>query len=675
MRTLVVILLLASGCSGDAVVVVVSEFAADLPPVKRLALSARVGDSVRDFSASHPAGETLRTGFDFALVIPPGHGTSLVLDASAIGEQGTVLSETRVETGISEGQRTDVRLLFGVDPNTTDMAMPDLTPPPPPGPRLLAPLSTAQVTVRRPQLRWEMPPGATNPAVELCPTRDCNSQLPVPVTIDGAGTSAVPNSDLPGPSVVFWRVKADNAGVSVVSPTWEFAVGTPLPTAVASSWGTFLDLNGDGRGDFAVGAPTSEDSQGGAKAGRVYVYFGSSSLQSAQPTTLEGGGAGAEFGAWVASAGDVDGDGFCDLIVGAPKAMVSGAQAGRVFIFRGSKGGVLAAPWTLDAPDPDGLFGSSVSSAGDVNGDGYADIVVGAQGVSLAGNTGVGRAYVYNGGPDGPVAMPKPLDGRDGALGFFANSVSWAGDVNADGFGDIIIGSQGARTTGGATNGGRAYVYRGGPGGIITTSDPAMLEGSDGDQAFFGQQVVGAGDVDGDGYSDVAVAAPAANVASNFEAGRVYVFRGSMSGIVTPHLSVTDGRFLAGHFGTALAHVGDVNRDGRSELLIGEPNAPVDAKQNRGRAYVYFGGASGLVVSPLPASLDSRAMSLLRYGVAVSGPGDLTGEGVPDVVIGSGSQQVFIFPGDTNGFSASVPIPRTAPSLGTDGAFGTAVSR
>ena len=184
-------------------------------------------------------------------------------------------------------------------------------------PRLIAPLSTATVTSRTPTLRWSLPSGATGARVQVCRDRACAEVI---AAFDVTGDHVAPTAPLPH-GVVFWRLlgrAVDGLG-TFVSPTWEFAVGA-RSAPVDSSWGTFVDANGDGFADVAVGASAAA---GGV--GRVYVYLGSATGPSTTPaTTLTGpDGAGGEFGRIVVSAGDVNGDGFADLAV-----VANGAASG-----------------------------------------------------------------------------------------------------------------------------------------------------------------------------------------------------------------------------------------------------------------------------------------------------------------------------------------------------------
>ncbi|MFQ6092314.1 MAG: M6 family metalloprotease domain-containing protein, partial [bacterium] len=186
------------------------------------------------------------------------------------------------------------------------------------------------------------------------------------------------------------------------------------------------DVNGDGFDDLIVGAPLND--AGGPDAGRAYLYSGTT---GALLYTLPGGGPGDHFGWSVSGAGDVNDDGYADLIVGAPLNDAGGADAGRAYIYSGATGTLLY-PFTGQAAGD--WLGVSVSGAGDVNNDGYADLIVGAP-LNDAGSTDAGRVYIYSGATG---ALLYTFTG-EAAVDQLGSSVSGAGDVNNDGCDDLIV--------------------------------------------------------------------------------------------------------------------------------------------------------------------------------------------------------------------------------------------
>jgi len=217
-------------------------------------------------------------------------------------------------------------------------------------------------------------------------------------------------------------------------------------------------------------------------------------LLTGAPTTLTGETAGDWFGLSVATAGDVNGDGYADVVVG---ALFHNNETGRAYVYLGGASGLsTTAATTLTGEATYGDFGSSVATAGDVNRDGYADVVIGAPRYSI---DWTGRAYVYLGGASGlSTTAATTLTG--GAAGnHFGESVATAGDVNGDGYADVVVGAYGY-----SSNIGRAYVYLGGASGLSTTAatTPTGTYASN-----FGASVATAGDVNGDAYADVVVGA------------------------------------------------------------------------------------------------------------------------------------------------------------------------
>jgi hypothetical protein len=212
----------------------------------------------------------------------------------------------------------------------------------------------------------------------------------------------------------------------------------------------------------------------------------------------------------VATAGDVNGDGYSDVIIGAPLL-----QAGGAFIYFGSAAG-LAATWFTDGYQVDELFGFSVAAAGDVNGDGYSDVIIGAPGFNsyeLA-----GRALVYHGSAVGPAEPPAWIAEGDQAFAFFGWSVATAGDVNGDGYSDVIVGADGYNN-----DQGRALIFHGSVTGLSIAPDWTAESNQ---QARFGTSVATAGDVNGDAFSDVIVGAVLYTNGETDE-GRAFVYYGN----------------------------------------------------------------------------------------------------------------------------------------------------
>jgi hypothetical protein len=207
----------------------------------------------------------------------------------------------------------------------------------------------------------------------------------------------------------------------------------------------------------------------------------------------------AQFGYSVGAAGDVNGDGYGDVIIGASYWDDEEINEGGVWIYLGSSSGVVSAPaWYKHSDQADARFGFSVGSAGDVNGDGYADIVVGTP-FWDHGQANEGGAWIYHGSQSGVISAPAWYKQIDQVNAWFGYSVSAAGDVNGDGYSDVIVGAPYWEDD--VTNEGRAWVYHGSANGLETTlawhAESNLLG------AGMGWSVATAGDVNGDGYSDV----------------------------------------------------------------------------------------------------------------------------------------------------------------------------
>ena len=349
------------------------------------------------------------------------------------------------------------------------------------------------------------------------------------------------------------------------------------------SVGTAGDVNADGYSDVIVGALYYDN--GESNEGRAFVYHGSATgLSATAGWTAESNQAGANFGLSVGTAGDVNGDGYSDVIVGALFYDNGESNEGRAFVYHGSAAGLSAtAGWTAESDQASALFGGRVGTAGDVNGDGYSDVIVGAY-LYDNGESDEGRAFVYHGSTTGLSAAAGWTAESDQSGARFGISVGTAGDVNGDGYSEVIVGANAYDS--GETDEGRAFMYYGSATGLSAAA--GWTAESDQAFASFGHSVGTAGDVNGDGYSDVIVGARSYDNGETAE-GRAFVYQGSSTGLTTGSADWTaEGDQFFAIFGRSVGTAGDVNGDGYSDVIVGA-NAYDSGETGEGRAFVYQG--------------------------------------------------------------------------------------
>jgi hypothetical protein len=576
------------------------------------------------------------------------------------------------------------------------------------------------------------------------------------VTADGSGNwSYTPDPALSPGDHSFKVVARDLAGnVSGDSPTLDMTLSSHVVfdlSALPQSQGFIIqgdaagdlagssvssagDVNGDGFDDLIVGAFFGHD--GGVTAGQAYVVFGTASgfgtedgsgrqvvdlttLTAAQGFVIQGDTAYDQAGYSVSTAGDVNGDGFDDLIVGANQGGDGGNNAGEAYIVFGTASGfgtavvtggisrqvidlttlTAAQGFVIQGDDAYDRAGNSVSSAGDVNGDGFDDLIVGAR-TGSDGGTIAGEAYVVFGTTsgfgtaDGAGRHVIDLTTLSAAQGFIiqgdtsgdlaGQSVSSAGDINGDGFDDLIVGALDGDD--GGSSAGEAYVVFGTASGfgtavvtggisrqVIDLTDLSAAQGFiiQGDTAddYAGCSVSSAGDINGDGFDDLIVGASGGDDGGG-GAGEAYVVFGTASGFGTPvvtggvsrqvvdltTLSAAQGFIIQGdtagdNAGCSVSSAGDVNGDGFDDLIVGSRYGD-DGGTDAGEAYVVFGTASGFGTAVVTGGFSRQVVDLstltaaqgfmiqgdMAYdyaGCSVSSAGDVNGDGFDDLIVGA----------------------------------------
>lgn len=373
------------------------------------------------------------------------------------------------------------------------------------------------------------------------------------------------------------------------------------------------DINKDGYNDLIVGAPGNSDH--GYFSGSAQVING---ITGDVLYTFNGSGIYERFGRSVSDAGDVNGDGYVDVVVGAENDDNNGTDTGSAQIFSGKDGSTLYIFNGDHSTDPSGypdLFGRSVSGAGDVNNDGYGDIIVGAWGDD---NTGYqsGSTKIFS-GIDGSVLYTLNGSNENATLGY---SVSAAGDVNLDGYADVIVGIPG---DGPNAYAGSARVISGINGSILYILVGDGVESSS-DRDGFGISVDGAGDVNNDGYPDLIIGAPLDDPNGTYS-GSAKVFSGADGHL----LHTFYGSTAYNAFGTSVSGAGDVNADGYADIIVGAPWGKDNNARETGSAHI-FSGMDGSVLYALYGDDWTN-----DFGTSVSNLGDINTDGYADVVVGA----------------------------------------
>ena len=410
------------------------------------------------------------------------------------------------------------------------------------------------------------------------------------------------------------------------------------------------DVDADGLADFAI--PAFFNDEAGFNAGKVYLVRAADLSPSGGdieladlPVAFLGERDEDEAGHAVGPAGDLDGDGLDDLLISGYRNDVPMTDNGRVYAILGSS---LTAPGVRSLAEADAVFvgeayenrlGHTMGGVGDMDGDGRADLIMGAYGYAAAGETS-GKVYIVPGGSlelgaERTVGSTEIMYTGEFANDAAGHAVRAAYDVDGDGLSDAVVGAR--LNSSAAFDGGKGYVILGAslgvPGSVTSLADADHGFFGEEESGWFGYQAAGVGDVDGDGLDDVMFGAHI----TDFERGSAYLFLGSSMDSGAIGSSAADVRFngqsWSDHAGRSIAPAGEVDGDGLADILIGARNAG----DRQGRGYLVLGASLELGVMDLQDS-DVRFIAEARLdeaGYTVSTAGDVNGDGLDDLLFGA----------------------------------------
>jgi hypothetical protein len=518
-------------------------------------------------------------------------------------------------------------------------------------PRLVAPIAGSR-TGDLVEFRWELARGTTGGWIEVCADSPCTRIL-LRQEVTGSSTRVfVPAGRN------FWRMRGKVRFTDGIHPTppWPIMAVPGFPLFAAPT----PDFDSDWYADVAIGSLQSN---------AVHVYRGSPAGVGATPDlTIAGPTGSANFGLRVASPGDLDGDGFGDLLVAAPASFGSGAGVPRVHAYRGSASGLEPTPISTLSGSAGSAFGLALAGGVDVNHDGYADAVVGSPAFGVL---KTGKVELFLGGPGGlSTSAAKTWLGTGAVNSNFGVALAFA-DVNDDQRPDLVVGEANGNFAPGAAAG-RVHVFHATATSISSTAT-LVLDCPDGPLKAFGYSLSTAGDWNWDGFEDVVVSAAAASGND----GRVYVFGGSATGLGNTPIATFSPSPAGqeGYFGYAVDGGGDLDFDHHPDIVIGE----TDANSLRGRVIVFYGPVPSEPVRPRTTLETPFPGPGGFFGSSAVIAGDVNGDQRDDLAAGAtevdtdvGAAAVYY-----GAFHAAVPttpaVTMTGPG-GPGGYFGYSIT-
>jgi len=517
----------------------------------------------------------------------------------------------------------------------------------------------------KPRFRWAAVAGGAQPitytlqADDSCPVtgfQSCAFASPE-ITTSTTDTSYQPGTALPVSTVqpvgrrYFWRVKAcDRVGTcSAWSAVRYVNVGREEK-----------DFNGDGYADLLVGQ----------RANRFYVHNGSANGVAEVASQTLVGPSNTNFASGLAAVGDVNADGYGDVVVGASAFTDDAEQAGRAYLYLGSGAGLVSST-SIRAPIRSYAFhfGDGVARVGDTNGDGFADVAVSAKGYSAT-KTSEGAVYVITGYANGLSEVPgatltSPIPIPGGILGWSAdgNLGIVGGDLDNDGCSDLVLPM---RTTVASETASvsRVILFRG-DAILMVRSEPEYLWDSPGiDVLGFGVNIAAPADFDGDGWADLAVGSALAEFGPGGKGG-IRIFRGTVHGLEAAYvIGNPDNQTGLSGFSGVVRMSQRLTADGRADLVIAAPLYDAATVQDQGALYTYQGEE---LAAPLraasPPHPDPHPTAILGFVTACIG--DVNGDGFDDVAATTDyGSSVYVFNGGFNGLAASYVRKVTSTALG-----------